>query len=474
MKTLLVNVQGPSTYPQLGCAYLLSSLRSAGHKAEFLDLAFVKDAIQGRKILLDRLATDEFSLVGFSLNDYRKSFEMAFDLATRVKACCGPHVVFGGALFGHPELCEEYLSLPFVDFVASGEGELTLPHLVESLNRGEKLEEVPGLWAKAKNGKIVRPRTRSYIENLDSLPYVCYDDFNLKKYSPALPVLTTRGCPWGKCKFCNDIAGGTCQRAYRERSAENVVAELDYLKRKYSSTKVFPWHDQIMCYNLPRFQKIMTLMQKSNLDIYWAGEIYSMPSVTKDVLEKMYSTGCRAITFGVESGSQSLLRRMHKGTTVKTNERIIRDAHETGLKVRTSWVVYYPGESTEDVEETINFLRKNIDYIDSVQIHDFELRLGSDIQQHIGEYMSEGFFSNVERIPFTTHFTYKTILKSEHAESVQRLRDLVKDAGKSRELTICGYNLAYFESRNGLRSILHKGVQVLRHAKRLLNESLRL
>src|SRR4030042_1650577 len=118
-KTLLVNVQGPSTYPQLGCAYLLSSLRQAGHEVEFLDLAFVKDVSQGQKALLDRLATNEFSLIGFSLNESKKSFEMAFDLARKVKACNDSLVVFGGALFGHHELCEEYLSLPFVDFVAS-------------------------------------------------------------------------------------------------------------------------------------------------------------------------------------------------------------------------------------------------------------------------------------------------------------------------------------------------------------------
>ncbi|MFB3890210.1 MAG: radical SAM protein [Candidatus Bathyarchaeia archaeon] len=465
-ETLLVNVQGPSTYPQLGCAYLLSSLRQAGHEAEFLDLAFVKNAAQGEKALLDRLATGEFALVGFSLNESKRSFEMAFELAKKVKSCYGLYVVFGGALFGYPELCEEYLSLPFVDSVAGGEGELTFPRLVGSIVRGKKLDEVLGLFTKTKDGCIVQPKTRSLIESLDTLPYLCYDDFDLRKYSPALPVLTTRGCPWGKCRFCNDISGATCQRMYRERSAEHVVGELDHLKRKYPSTKVFAWHDQIMCYNLPRFQKIMTLMRESNLDIYWAGEIYSMPSVTKGVLERMYSTGCRAFTFGVESGSQNMLRRMLKGTSARTNERIIRDAHETGLKVRTTWVVYYPGESAKDVEETIDFLRKNIDYIDSVQIHDFELRLGSCIQQHLAEYLCEGFFSNVQRIPFTTHFTFNTQVDRKHVECVQRLKEFVADTGKNRELTICGYNLSYFESMSKLKTILYEGIQAVKRARR--------
>ncbi|MGD0494762.1 MAG: radical SAM protein [Candidatus Bathyarchaeia archaeon] len=467
IKTLLINVQGPSTYPHLGCAHLLSSLKSAGHEVDFLDLAFVKDARQGRRKLLEKLSSNQFSLVGFSLNEKEESYKMAFDLAKNTKTSYGLPVIFGGALFGHPELCVEYLSLPFVDFVASGDGELTLPRLVEALNR-PKLEEVPGLWRKTKNGKIIAPRTESSIEDLDSVPYPCYDDFNLQEYSPALPILTSRGCPWGKCRFCNDIAGAACHFTYRERSAENVFAELSYLKRKYSSVKIFPWNDQMICFNLTRLREICDLIRESDLEIFWAGGIYSMPGLGREVFQDMFSAGCRAISFGVESGSQRILWRMLKGTTVKTNERIIKDANRAGLKVRTGFIVEYPGETREDVEKTIAFLRKTIDYIDSVTISPFSLRLGSHIQRHIEEYVPAGLLRDIKRPPFTTKFAYPVKLKREHVESVQRLEEFVEDAGKQRELTVCGYNVAYFQSRDGLRSALRpmyaRGIRIWRHS----------
>lgn len=467
-RTLLVNIQGPSSYPHLGCAYVLSALKSSGHDVDFLDLAFVEDTKQARKKLLDRLADDEYFLVGFSVNDSEKSINMAFDLAKKVKASFGQYVIFGGGLFGLSEICEEYISLPFVDFIASGEGELTLPLLARSLKRREGLAEVPELWMKTKDGGIIRPKAKSFITNLDSLPYLCYDDFDIQKYSPALPIMTSRGCPWAKCKFCNDICGAACCLTYRERSPENVFAELSHLKNKYPSIKIFPWHDQIICFNLTRFRNIITLLCRSNLDIYWAGGIYSMPSLTRDVFQDMYAAGCRLISFGVESGSQRILRAMNKGISVKTSERIIKDAHEAGLTVRTTLMVYYPGETRKDVEDTIAFLRKTIDYIDGAMIYDFGLRFGSYIQQHIEEYVSQGFFENVKRIPYTARYICKRRLKKEYVKSVQRLKEFVEEAGKNREPTLFGYNISYFESRNRFRSFLQKSAQLRRYVQSII------
>jgi radical SAM superfamily enzyme YgiQ (UPF0313 family) len=137
---------------------------------------------------------------------------------------------------------EAYLEYPQVDVVIHHEGEITLISLLDLLDKGgitaESLAEEPGVAFRNESGQTIVNRPRPYIKDLDSLPFPARDLIDMEKYLDtwktqngykSLTLVTSRGCPYG-CEWCQDAVHG---QSYRQRSPENVVAELKQLKATY-------------------------------------------------------------------------------------------------------------------------------------------------------------------------------------------------------------------------------------------------
>ena len=100
----------------------------------------------------------------------------------------------------------------------------------------------------------------------------------------------------------------------------------------------------------------------------------------QETLARAHESGLVRVSFGMESGSQKVLRRMAKGCKVELNEAFLRTASNVGISVRSTMMVGYPGESTSDVDLTTQFLDRNAEYLDRVNLCRFKPIPGTAFQ----------------------------------------------------------------------------------------------
>jgi len=229
-----------------------------------------------------------------------------------------------------------------VSAVCVGAGE----PVMHALALGADLAAVPGLVtqrgsAPASTGEpeIVAPQ--------DLQPPVVPADFLAS--GGVIPVETARGCPWGRCAFCvhppRDAQG---RPAWRPRPMPRVEAELRAwidtgLRRFYFVDEaIAPDRLALLC-DVLRGLPPITWICYSRLDAGHGADLFS----------RMRAAGCRKIFFGLETGSETLLRRFRKGVEPATAVRVLRDAGRAGIAVHLFLMVGFPGESQTDRDATV-------------------------------------------------------------------------------------------------------------------------
>jgi anaerobic magnesium-protoporphyrin IX monomethyl ester cyclase len=254
-----------------------------------------------------------------------------------------------------------------VDYVVIGEGEETLPSLIEALMAGQSLADVEGL-AYRDGGQVVATPRSHYVENLDALPLPARHLLPMDKYfainrphgavarrNPNTSLITSRGCP-AHCTFCSihTVWG----RKFRARSAASVLDELEVLVRDYAVREVH-FEDDNLTYDRARAKAIFKGMIERRLDLSWAAPnglaIYTLD---EELLELMQASGCYRLHLAVESGDPDVLHRIiHKPLRLDKVREIVASAKRLGLAVDTFFVVGFPGETLEQIRRTFAFAR---------------------------------------------------------------------------------------------------------------------
>jgi len=275
---------------------------------------------------------------------------------------------------------------PSLDFILRGEPELTLRELVDSLEGYEPkepqviklfrktdpeweplsacetrgpgdLNHVKGLvWRR--NGRVVFNADRPFIANLDDLPLPRHDMLPLDAYripmlkGPYSFVVTSRGCPGG-CRFC--IKHVSYQNSVRLRSPESVMREIEMLcnlglRNVHMYTDLFTIsRDQVM--------ELCELIIASGIKIKWTCNS-RVDYVDEEMLQVMAKAGCWTIAWGIESGSEQVLKRAHKGTKLEQVTRALAWSKRAGILNWGYFIVGLPGETEETIQETIAFSKE--------------------------------------------------------------------------------------------------------------------
>jgi radical SAM superfamily enzyme YgiQ (UPF0313 family) len=331
--------------PPLGLGYIASMLMQNGLSVEVMDMSVLNMELDDFKRELMR---KDPKIVGISVETLtsKNALKIA-ELAKKVDeetwtVLGGPHVTFKD---------EETLRNPNVDVVVRREGEITMLALAQQILRGKTdLEHVEGITYR-KNGQIIRNPDRPLISNLDVLPTPARELFPLNMYKLPGTLITSRGCP-AKCIFCsaNAISGGR----YRIRSPSSVVNEITDMIKKFSFDKFFIADDTFTVFR-ERTEKICQMLQK--LEISWFCES-RVTAVNKELLECMAKAGCKIIQFGVESGSEEILKSIRKGITLEQAIKAVKWSIEAGIKPVCSFMVPHPEDTMETIRETKNFMEK--------------------------------------------------------------------------------------------------------------------
>ena len=365
----------------LGIFYLASYLHSNSFRTDVLDAEAMNLSYEQ---VIEHLRSGRFGVLGISTTTV--AFHRAAELAWKVKAALPDTIIVVGG--PHPSCQPDCLTgFDMFDFAVRNEGEQTLIELLRAINGGANFEGIGGL-AFRKDGRVVVNEKRSYIEDIDALPFPAYDLIrNFKCYrpppsnykkSPVANITTSRGCP-NQCTFCDNNVFG---RQTRMRSAENIVAEIELLTNRYGVREI-AFVDDTFTVRPRRIYEIFDLARTKGLRFPWTC-MARINTVDEELLSFMKRNGCWHISFGIESGDENILRQIRKNIRIEDVERIVAVCHSLGIRTKGFFIVGHPLETLETIEKTISFATR-------LKLDDVVVTLntplpGSYQYDHVSEY----------------------------------------------------------------------------------------
>lgn len=299
---------------------------------------------------LDEIDWSAYDLVGFTSTFAQHVSSLA--LARRVKERF-PHlrILFGGANCEAEMGLQLQQSFPFVDYVCSGEADLSLPQLVGALLKGAEVRGIPGVISRVDDRSHYVSLVPERVKELDTLPFPNYDDYfeQLARLVPdhaekvGVLMESSRGCWWGEkhhCTFCG--LNGTSM-AFRSKSADRVLDEIGALSTRYRPQYI-EMVDNIL--DMHYFRDLLPELQKRSLKL---GLFYeTKANLKKDQVRALRDAGVGSIQPGIESLSTDVLRIMRKGTTGIQNVQLLKWCKELGVKAYWNMLYGFPGENPAD------------------------------------------------------------------------------------------------------------------------------
>jgi radical SAM superfamily enzyme YgiQ (UPF0313 family) len=283
------------------------------------------------------------------------------------QACPDAFLVVGGSHFTH-SAADALRSVPAIDAIVMGEGEQTFGELLDHLPDRDSLGEIRGLAWRDADGQVVINPPRPAIQDLDSLPMPAWDLFGPEGYSQIASqlvartkasrfelvtgVMTSRGCPQ-RCVFC---ANGVPSKV-RFMDPSRAVDELQWLAEHYGVTALDILDDNFLASNAHVTALCEELLRRECNFTWWAGA--RLKNLDEDVLRLMKRAGCTAISFGVETGTDEVLREINKNiTTAEMLEAMDVVARVGFERVGCCLIIGLPGETPDTLDRTMKFLRR--------------------------------------------------------------------------------------------------------------------
>jgi radical SAM superfamily enzyme YgiQ (UPF0313 family) len=359
MKVLLISQpdmhKHKPDFPPIGIAYLGAYSFADGHETMLIDagLSKITDIVKKAK----RFAPDFIGVTCWTIG--RK---MTWELSAALKKeLPKAFLCLGGP---HATMFPEHIFIKTrASAVVIGEGEETFRELLKVLDAKEDLKLVKGLALRNNDNTVYFTGSRNYIDNLDSIPrpfYAGFEKFNLYNYyghpclpRPAASIISSRGCVFN-CTYCSSVRFWGKQ--WRYRSAENVLQEMEWLVETAGAKSFFFFDDNFTVIKERVFVICEGILERK-WDIKWACCSH-IRTVSLELLEAMNKSGCVSIDFGVESGSDKILKNINKLQTRAEIEKTFDMVHKVGIKPRAYFMVGNIGENENSIDETIEMAGK--------------------------------------------------------------------------------------------------------------------
>ena len=416
MRILLVYPAPPrSDWPQgvfrsqwvpTGIACMATVLRRSGHEVKVFvgEEQLVRnglDWLAARASLRALMQDFAPQIVGLSL--VTPGVPEGGSIAQDAKTLCGPAtlVVAGGP---HSTALPEPLlqECPQIDVAVIGEGEITLRELAEH-GPGPSVQ---GIAFRA-DGGVVRTPQRPPVKDLDRLGPPAYDLFHMDYYtSPgrcmirwlklaATNIRTSRGCTH-RCPFCaGHLVSGV---GVRFHSIPYVIEQMQYARRQFG-VEAIHFEDDTLGADRSRVLDLCEQIRRADLhrQLKWDACL-RVDQVDEELLGQMKSAGCIQVEYGFESGSTDSLDRLGKSATAELNRRAVLLTHQAGLRIFADIMVGLPGETSQDLALTVEFLRwARPEILSAVRLYPLPgTPIYQDLSPQVREELSWGSFTYFE------------------------------------------------------------------------------
>lgn len=316
---------------------------------------------RNEKELFSDLKEFEPDMLVISITD--STIYQDIELIKKIKQIFNPIIVLKGAIFWeyNKDFIAE-LDLQNVDFLIGVELECSIGKLANyALRSNEKIENIPNLFYKDSQGNFIPNKFSCWEKNIDKIPFPARHLMDNELYlrpdtgETMATIQTSRGCT-GNCIYCLvPVLSGT---KVRFRSPENVFEEIKECYEEFN-IKNFFFRSDSFTIDANWVKKLCDLIIGSNLfgKIEFTANSRVFP-LQKETLELMKKAGCFLVAFGLESGSEDTMKKIHKGATVEHNRQAITWAKEVGLQIFGMFVIGFPWETKEHILQTKNFIHE--------------------------------------------------------------------------------------------------------------------
>lgn len=302
-------------------------------------------------------------VVGFSCQV--SAFFMSLRLARMIKAR-DPDIltIVGGPQVASYQDPEGVLALGFVDVVVHGEGEYTLEEILRRHAAGRPLVGCPGASVRHEGRRVEGP-ARPVERNLDVFPLTDFSDYDFHSYvdSTILPVTTSRGCV-NACNFC---AEALFWQRFRGRSGQRMFEEVSTHFERYPHLEGVYFQDSLVNGLVREIVDFGERLIASGMKIRWGGKAIVHKDMTYERAKSLVDSGCTHLSFGLEAYSTHVLydigKRAARGTDA---DEVVRNVARAGLRATYNFMFGLPGETEQDFQDTLAFVRRNKDYIPKV------------------------------------------------------------------------------------------------------------
>jgi anaerobic magnesium-protoporphyrin IX monomethyl ester cyclase len=363
--------------PHIGLAYIAAVLRQSGHEVEVIDgsgegidRAEDFDTPVGRlrriglspKEIVDRVPLDA-DLVGIShmfLHEWPHVREIAELLRARSPEV---PVILGGenATAFHRWIFAE---TDAVDACVLGEGEAVVVELASRIAEGRTLHGMTGVAFRSADGQDIDTGLSPRLRELGDIPRPAWDLFPLHSYwkysdffgihrGRSIPMLATRGCPY-RCTFCSSPQMWTTR--YVVRDPEDVVDEIEEYVSRYGVESI-NFCDLTAVTKRGWTLDFCDALERRGLDVEWQVPVGTrVEALDAEVLQRLWDTGCRYITFAPESGSLRMLEIYDKRVSLEKIHDALRASHRIGIRSRVNIIIGHPDERWSDQWHSFRFL----------------------------------------------------------------------------------------------------------------------
>ncbi|MCP4400859.1 MAG: radical SAM protein [bacterium] len=348
--------------PYLGVCYLTSFLKRRNFNVEMINF-YTREKERLISLLQQNPRAVAISTTLYVENDLsREIVQLIKQYNSITTIIVGGPYIFSSCTLQEDIAIQDYLlrEIGADVYIHDSQGEATLAKVLQELrNKGKpNLEHLPNLLYKTnpdhinssavKKSVFVRtprvPENNGLDENL-----IDWSVFPKKFYTPTAYIRTSRGCAFA-CAFCNFplLRGSLCFT-----SLESLEREMTQLAN--AGVKQLVFVDDTLNVPLPRFKKMLRMMIAKQFHFQWFS-FFRCSHTDDETFDLMQQSGCQGVYLGIESGDQSMLRRMNKQTTLEAYKKSIRQLHERDILTYASFIVGFPGETQESVQNTIHFI----------------------------------------------------------------------------------------------------------------------
>ncbi len=309
----------------------------------------IEDYLEETAELLSNLNTN---LIGFSMYNTNKIMVKWF--IDYLQFHCPKKIV----IVGGPDIYYHIPTWSNVDYYFRGEAENSLVHLIKNHPKKQNEPKIIGSWY---------DKTETVELNNISWPDYADYDFSLYKHSNGISSEVSRGCV-AKCSFCTE----THFWKYRYRNQMDVVDEIKEQKKLVDLKRVW-FVDSLVNGNIKQLEAIADKLIKDKVDISWNGYARCHPKMDERYFQKLVDSGCTGLSFGVESGSNKILKSMNKKINVETVYQNLKNANSVRssynkrrIYSHINWIVGYPNETKTDLAQSLSLLYNIRSYADGI------------------------------------------------------------------------------------------------------------